>query len=472
MLRCWAAIVVLVALGPRVLAAPAIPDTPAGRAFSEWLSAFNAADAQRIGAFQQKYERKGRVEDLLQFRDYTGGFELLRVDESAPERLLALLRENASGRGTHFELTIQGDGRGDNLIMQIRPAMLPPEFAPPRLSMKDAVAALRDRAAEQTKADRFAGALLMAQGDRILVQQAWGLANRESSMPATLDTQFRLGSMNKMFTAVAVLQLVEAGKLSLTGTVGQYLRDYPNRDVATKVTVRHLLTHSGGTGDIFGPEFDAHRLELQEHRDYVALFGKRAPEFEPGSRDSYSNYGYVLLGALIEAVSGTSYYDYVQKHIYEKAGMHATASLPESVVVPNRSAGYMREGDKWLPNTNTLPYRGMAAGGGYSTVGDLVRFARALEGGKLISKQMLEQATTSQNVGGGYGYGFGIQGEGAMRFYGHGGGAPGMNGDLRIYPASGYVLVGLSNLDPPTAENMVEYFAQRMPLAEASAEKH
>ena len=117
--------------------------------------------------------------------------------------------------------------------------------------------------------------------------------------------------MNKMFTAVATLQLVEAGKLALDDPIGKYLPDYPNKEVASKVTVRHLLTHTGGTGDIFGPEFEQHRLKLREHRDYVKLYGARGLTHEPGARFEYSNYGFVLLGALIEKVSGESYYDYV-----------------------------------------------------------------------------------------------------------------------------------------------------------------
>jgi CubicO group peptidase (beta-lactamase class C family) len=172
----------------------------------------------------------------------------------------------------------------------------------------------------------------------------------------------------------------------------------------------------------------------------------------------------VLLGRLIEAVSGLSYYDYVQQHIYAKAGMQATASLPESDDVPARSRGYTKEGGQWVSNENTLPFRGMAAGGGYSTVGDLLRFARALEAGKLIPKRLLATATAPKNLGGGFGYGFALQGEGAVRFYGAVGGAPGMNGELRIYPELGYVLVGLSNFDPPAAENMVEFFSARMPV--------
>jgi D-alanyl-D-alanine carboxypeptidase len=443
---------------------PEIPNTAAGRAFSDWLTSFNSADAGQIASFKQKYSRKGEVAETLQFREYTGGFELLQLERSTPNNLLALMREIGSERGMYLDLTTKGDGRGDNLIMDIRPAMLPPQFAAPRTSMADALEALRERATRKTSADQFSGALLLAKREQILLQQVWGYADRGVSRKSTIETQFRLGSMNKMFTAVAVLQLVDSGRLSLQGTVGQYVPDYPNRDVATKVTVRHLLTHTGGTGDIFGPEFDAHRLQLKEHADYVALFGKHGTEFQPGSQDGYSNYGYVLLGRLIEVVSGMSYYDYVQQHVYAKAGMRSTSSLPESDVVPARAQGYTKDGVRWASNANTLPFRGMAAGGGYSTVGDMLRFARALEAGKLIPKRLLAAATSPKNIGGGFGYGFALQGEGAARFYGAVGGAPGMNGELRIYPELGYILVGLSNLDPPAAENMVEFFSARMPL--------
>lgn len=449
------------------LGQPTIPDTPAGRAFSDWLTSFNSADVAQIEAYKKKYARGGDVADTLQFREQTGGFELLRIESSEPDRIVALMKEVAAERGVLFELQLKGDGLGDNLVASLRPTDLPPPFAVPRLALQDALDALKKRADEQLAADKFSGALLVAQGDRILLEQAWGKANRETGAPITTDTQFRIGSMNKMFTGVAVLQLVEAGRLSLQGTVGDYLPKYPNREVATKVTVRHLLTHAGGTGDIFGPEFHKHRLQLQTHDDYVALYGNRAPEFTPGSEDRYSNYGYVLLGAIIEAVTGKSYYTYVQQNIFAKAAMTATGSLPESVAVPNRAAGYTRGDSGWKSNADTLPFRGMAAGGGYSTVGDLLRFARALESGKLISPRLLAEATRSQNISGGGGYGFWTQGEGPLRFYGHGGGAPGMNGDLKIYPESGYVLVGLSNLDPPAADSLVDYFAARMPVAES-----
>jgi CubicO group peptidase (beta-lactamase class C family) len=333
-----------------------------------------------------------------------------------------------------------------------------------RLTQAEALAALSRRAEQQARSDAFSGAVLVARHGKVLFQDAWGQADRRLRMPNTPATKFRLGSMNKMFTAVATLQLVEAGKLRLDEPIGAYLPDYPNRDVASKVTVRHLLTHTGGTGDIFGTEFEQNRLKLRTHADYVKLYGLRGPTHEPGSRFEYSNYGFVLLGALIERVSGRSYYDYVRDNVFGPAGMTATGSQPESQDVPGRAVGYTKPfpgATDWDANTDTLPWRGTAAGGGYSTVGDLMRFALALESGKLISKAMLAEATREQQPE--YGYGFGVQGQGSSRSYGHGGGAPGMNGELRVYPELGYVVVGLSNLDPPAATDLVAFFEQRMP---------
>jgi D-alanyl-D-alanine carboxypeptidase len=332
-----------------------------------------------------------------------------------------------------------------------------------RLTQAQALAALADHAAERARADEFAGAVLVARHGKVLLNDAWGRADRKAGTANTPASRFRIGSMNKMFTAVATLQLVEAHKLALDDPIGQHLPGYSNKEVAAKVTVRHLLTHSGGTGDIFGPEFDQHRLQLREHRDYLKLYGWRGLSFEPGSRFEYSNYGFVLLGALIEHVSGMSYYDYVDDHVFRRAGMRSTGSLPEAVDVPNRAVGYMRTspGGSWEPNTDTLPWRGTSAGGGYSTVGDLLRFAQALESGTLISKATLAQATRPRQQQ--YGYGFGMQGQGRLGSYGHGGGAPGMNGELRILPELGYIVVSLSNLDPPAASELVEFFTLRMP---------
>jgi CubicO group peptidase (beta-lactamase class C family) len=185
---------------------------------------------------------------------------------------------------------------------------------------------------------------------------------------------------------------------------------------------------------------------------------------EPGTGFQYSNYGYVLLGAVIERASGMSYYDYVDRKVYQPAGMTSTGSLPEDVAVPGRSQGYMRSDGAWKRNTDTLPYRGMAAGGGYSTAHDLLAFAAALESGKLVSKAALAEATEPSGSGEGHGLGFLHDGEGITRMYGHNGGAPGMTAALWIYPNAGYVLIGLSNLDQDAATRPMMFFNRRMPL--------
>jgi D-alanyl-D-alanine carboxypeptidase len=333
----------------------------------------------------------------------------------------------------------------------------------------DALEVLGTRANALARDGELSGAVLVAKNDNVLFSHAYGLADRKTGIPNTIGTRFRIGSMNKMFTAVAILQLVEAGKVKLTAPLRRYLPDYPNRKVAAQVTIHQLLTHTGGTGDIFGPAFDARRRQLRSLADNVKLYGKRGLEFVPGSRWAYSNYGFILLGRVVERVTGQSYYDYVHVHIYVPAGMTRSGSLPEDQAVAGRSIGYtMPPGTtEWFPNTDTLPFRGTSAGGGYSTVGDLARFAHALLSDKLLSPQftkLLMSGKVRTDAGTRYAYGFDdartAHGDG---WVGHGGGAPGMNGDLRIYPKSGYVVAVLANIDPPAAQRISDFLDPRLP---------
>jgi D-alanyl-D-alanine carboxypeptidase len=344
----------------------------------------------------------------------------------------------------------------------------PAEFPVERLSESELLVALREKLEKDSAADKFAGAVLLAKGGKIIFSGVYGMADREKKIPNALETKFRIGSMNKMFTATSILQLVQTGKIKLTDPFGKYITDYPNKDAAAKVTIQQLLTHTGGTGDIFGPEFEAHRKELRTLQDYVNLYGKRSLEFEPGSRWEYSNYGFLLLGVVVERVSGKSYYDYVNENIYGPAGMTGSGSLTEEQSVPKRSIGYTRSGGEALhPNTDTLPYRGTSAGGGYSTVEDLLRFANALANHKLLNAQHTDLLTTGKvDTPRGVKYAFGFMddsAEGGPRHFGHGGGAPGMNGELEIYPQNGYVIAVLANLDPPAASRVSDFVGNRLP---------
>jgi CubicO group peptidase (beta-lactamase class C family) len=442
-----------------------VPDTPAGRVFSAMLAAFNSGDPQQIAAFDKTYQQtRVSVKASLGLRDRTGGFTLVRVEKSEPYLLEAIMRENDSDSAARMKLEISAEQPYAVKTIQFSPISMPVDLRPARIGEAEAIAMMRERAGQLAKADKFSGQLLVARRGKLLLDQSWGLADRDTGTAVTADTRFRIGSMNKMFTTVAILQLVEAGKIGLSDPLAKYLPDYPNKDLAGKVTIRHLLTHTGATGDIFGPTYDTYRLELRDHNAYIKLFGARPLLKEPGSGFQYSNYGFVLLGAIIERVSGMSYYDYVDKKVYQPAGMKNTGSLPEETEVPQRSRGYMRRDGAWKPNTDTLPYRGMSAGGGYSTTHDLLAFAQALESGKLVSKALLDEATEPAGRGDGFGLGFMHDGEGVSRMYGHNGGAPGMNGALWIYPNAGYVVIGLSNLDPESATRPMIHFTRRMPL--------
>ena len=438
------------------------------RQFSAWLEAFNSGDRTRIGQFLETNYPSMKLDAQMNFRERTGGFELRALEQATATTLTGLVQERDSDQFARFVLVVEPAEPNRIARLGLSGIPRPAEFPVPRLSEAEVIAALRANVEKDAAAGRFAGTVLVAKGGKVLFSGAYGLADRDNKVANQLDTRFRIGSMNKMFTATSILQLAQAGKIKLTDLLGKYITDYPNQDVATKVTIHQLLTHTGGTGDIFGPEYNAHRLELKALNDYVALYGKRAPAFEPGSRWVYSNYGMVLLGVVVERVSKQSYYDYVAEHVYKAAGMTLTGSEPESEAVKDRSIGYMRQqgGGAWTPNTDTLPYRGTSAGGGYSTVGDLMKFADALMGHKLLNPENTELLIKGKvDSGGGrmYAYGFEDGRKDGVGAVGHGGGAPGMNGDLRIYPQSGYVVAVLSNLDPPAAQQVSAFLDSRLP---------
>lgn len=441
------------------LAAPTIPETNAGRALSLWLKIMDG-DASLIGRYNTSYHRNLDPDEVEVFRALNGGgYRIDHFEQNEPNKLVVILVERDTGERTRRTFAL--DPADPTRFLDASGRKLPV----PRLSQVAALAMLAQHGDRLAAKDFFSGGVLVAQDGKVLLENVWGKADRAKGTPITRDTRFRMGSMNKMFTAVAALQLVAQGKLSLDGTVGQYLPDYPNKEIAAKVTIRHLLTHSGGTGDFFGPDFEKHRLTLlKNNADYVTFFGARAPLFTPGSERRYSNYGMILLGHIVQTVSGEDYYAYIDRHIFAPAGMTRSGSLPENETVPDRATGYMRQKGGWVSNIDRLPWRASAAGGGYSTLEDMLKFARALESGKLLTKTLLAQATTAQIQENWYGFGFGVGGEDAARWYGHNGGSPGVNGDLRVYPKLGRVVVAFSNLDPPTADALVDYYERRMPL--------
>lgn len=279
------------------------------------------------------------------------------------------------------------------------------------------------------KKDQFSGVVLVARAGVPHFERAYGMADREAGRPNDLETAFNLGSINKFFTATAIRQLAAAGKLNVDSALARAWPDYPNQDVARRVTIKEILEHrSGIQGNSFGAPPGKTRHEVRSLADYFELFKDQPLQFEPGSRQQYSNAGFIVLGLLVERLSGENYYDYVRRHIYEPAGMARTGWWPVDSLPANTAFGYT--GDSWPRTRNTamLPGRGSSAGGGYSTAHDLLRLLNALREGKIPA---------------GPPSGIGIAG-----------GAPGLNAVMEGDIAGGFDVIVLANLDPPAAERV------------------
>ena len=301
--------------------------------------------------------------------------------------------------------------------------------------------------------DMFMGNVLVAKGEDVVFSKSYRSANLELDVPHTLDSKFRIGSVTKQFTAAAILLLEQRGKLALTDAVKTYYPDAP----ATwdKITLLHLLGHTSGipnytnTPDL--PKLSASHVTPAE---LVKLVQDQPLEFEPGSTMSYSNTGYVLLGMVIEKASGTSYAEFLDVNLFKPSGMTNTGYDVNAAVLPHRAAGYKR-GPSGLENSMyvdmTTPF---AAGALYSTVGDLLRWERALFGKKILSMESLNKMTTPGK--GDYGMGLFIHPVGARRVIEHGGGIPGFNSRLTYFPESDVTVVALSNLNGPGPDLIVE----------------
>ncbi len=395
----------------------------------------------------------------------SGGIDgLVRLWDVASGQLLVALQGH---KGEIFSVAFSpvdrvfasGGERGEVLLWRITSVETPVVAATPILTAEPSVTWFTDFVAyleELVSNDQFSGAVLIAQESEIRLEEAYGLADQSLAIPNQIDTKFNLGSMNKMFTAVAILQLMESDKLSLEDTIIQHIPDYPNTEVATVVTIHQLLTHTSGLGDVFTEEFSANPHQYRSNADFLPLFVNEPLQFQPGEQFSYSNAGYVVLGLIIERVSGQSYDEYIQQNIYDPSGMVNTGAFEIDADTPNLAVGYTtrniwgNETGILTSNTALMPGEGFAAGGGYSTVEDLLNFRNALLSFELLNPESTELLLTGKVVvreNSNYAYGFFDRVVAGQRVVGHGGGAPGVCSSLNMYPDTGYTVIVLSNSD-------------------------
>ena len=476
-LRAASAALLLAASPP---AAAASPSPSAQARVEEVLATIGTEDQAALERFVARtwspkalaeYPVEDHASTLARIVMETHGLKLERMAGEGPGWIQARTRSTLTG--VDYCLTLnreQGDGRDyltDLSIKAIFPAG--PELKPPtpeELSRRaEALIGAYDRIGQ------FGGVVLIAKDGKAFFRRAYGKASLAYDRPVTLDTRLSTASIAKSFTGVAIAQLVEAGKLSYDTRVGEVLPDYPNPTVREKVTVRMLLTHTSGLGDIFDhPKWPTLRTRIKDVKGYMALAAERPLLFQPGEKYDYSNVGYVMLGAIIEKVSGQDFYDYVRDHIFIPAGMTRSSYPLADAEAPDMAGQFTEFRDqgetgyvyKLGPPRNAIlqgGLRGGPPGGAMVTGDDLMAFEAAFRSGKLVSPAMVRLMTTpaGPSVGGRRGAiaserpGLGLQlitTNGHVQ-EGHAGGDFGIISWAYHYPDTGYTVVALTNRDRP-----------------------
>jgi CubicO group peptidase (beta-lactamase class C family) len=459
---------------------PSIPDTPAGRRLSEWLRFYKGGDFDAIRDFMTASYAKPLLEQApAEFRagylvgasHTNGAVKIIAIEKSSDHEIVALAETELTELPSRLSVKVAPEE--PHIITAISNAPIRPANVR-KMSQTEFARWLDSYLKRLATADVFSGSVMVVKDRKPIFQNAYGLASKAYNVPNRIDTKFNLGSMNKMITGVAIAQLVERGKFSFDDPVGKILPDYPNKEVAEKVKIHHLLTHTSGLADYFTPKFfETSKDRFKAVKDYLPLFIDKPLLFQPGERMSYSNAGFMLLGAIIEKVSGQDYFSYVREHIYKPAGMNDTDAYELDRDTPNLATGYTNENEEGRfipgPRANNLfrhVVKGGPAGGGFSTAPDLLKFANALIGHRLLSQRYTDIVTTGKVAAGPglkYGYGFFCAEVNGRRTVGHSGGFSGINSQLDIHLDTGYMIIVMSNYDPPIAQQIVTKIGQILP---------
>lgn len=383
--------------------------------------------------------------------DITRGLEYNSVQEEKPNEATLILKSKLTGESLALFVRVEPETPHLIAAMRLRTAKPPAAEPAKKIANEQIAQEIEVFVSKLVGADVFSGAVLLAKDGAPIFKGAFGMANKDFSTPNLIDTKFNLGSMNKMFTAVAIAQLVERGKLSFDDPLSKFLPDFPDSASAKKIRIKHLLTHTAGLGGYFTRQWDESSRALYRTIDDMI---KRAVTderllFEPGTRWQYSNTGFLVLGKVIEKVTGQSYYEYVRENITKLAGMNHTDCYELDKVNPNLAVGYDKEyTDHGVSFTNNIfmhVMKGGPHGGGYSTVEDLLKFDLALRSNKLIGSEYVKQLLSAKPDLNSPTYGYGFQVDPESGIVGHGGGFPGVNSNLDMFLGTGWTAIVMSN---------------------------
>ncbi len=459
--------ILLYALFFTLLAVPAalaqdaaqLPDTPVGKQFEQLLASLVNGDYGDYikNNFSEEFLKEYSMEDhlgfLRQLSIMHGGFTVHSI-EAATEHEMTVLAISNKRENNYRRLSLKTDPEPPHKVSSFDGEMAPPPADAPEPEKMETEAEILAFVESELKrlaeVDEFSGAVLIAKNGKPLFKQAYGLASKRFNVPNNVETKFNLGSINKSFTGMAMAQLLEQGKVALDDPLSTYLPDFP-KDVADKVTVEHLLTMTSGMSDYWNEQYEAAFTKIRTVDALIDIIKEIPLDFEPGTQQQYSNSGYAVLGAIIESVTGQSYYDYVREHIFEVAGMKNTDSYEMDQIVPNLAIGYTvnlsphpYQDNKFQNNLFVHSVKGAPAGGGYSTVDDLMKYVEAMKANKLAGARYTNMAMgffrNLDNL------------DERPPAIGIAGGAPvGINAIVGAVFESGYTIVVLSNYDPPTA---------------------
>ncbi|MFQ5591697.1 MAG: serine hydrolase domain-containing protein, partial [Phycisphaerae bacterium] len=373
-------------------------------------------------------------------------------DAGLETRLVIMLHNQLTGQWEALLVDFERDPpyRLDGL--RFVPVSQPSQFpAPKKLTDAETAKQIDEHAQKLADVDLFSGVVLFAKDGKPLLSKAYGYADRDSKTPSRLDTKFRIGSLNMIFTGVAVAQLVEREKLSFQDKLSRYIRDdWVPWDISRKVSVHQLLTHTSGLGD--KPAYQTAegtgsvRRTLAHYQRFLAA---EKLVYEPGTSAVFSHAGYLLLGAIIEKVAGASYCDYVREQVFKPAGITNTTCNAGKDAAGSVAVAYARKWKdgamKWTGMPHVSDVGGGPAGGGVSTAGDLLKFASALQGHKLLGRESTERVLSALSGVGKYGYGVTIRGRAGNRVAEHAAESTGIAAILSIYLDTGYTAIVLSN---------------------------
>lgn len=401
----------------------------------------------RVGTFAERM--RAAVEDL-------GPVDRSVVQVIREALVFVYLRHGEAGVWQNYQFRVQvADGHRLQLVF-LATAVEPVERRAAPLASDEGRRFL-DRLLSRLEAQQpFSGVAVVSRGGKDAYVLVRGSADAAAKSPVTRASRFGMASGSKLFTAVAVLQLAQAGKLALSDPLAKHVPGFPNQAFARQATIEQLLTHTAGAGNYWDGEYEARRDSLTDLQQVLPFVLKHLGAQSAPGTFSYSNSGYLLLGLVVEAVSGKSYYDYVRQHVLDPAGMSRTGFPLRTEQPPETAQPYVLElgagavkAGVYLPVTEGG--RGSSAGGASTTVDDLLRFADALAKGRLLDRSHLELLTRARvrtdTPDTSYGCGASVEASRGVVSYGHGGRAPGTHFDLRIYPELDTVLVVLSNYD-------------------------